>query len=86
MRRQANPLNLDPITATKPVAWRPNLAKQKGETKHAALTERIIADIDAGVLKPMDRMPTHRAIWRVNSAFPCRPSASPTRRLSGSAI
>ena len=38
MRRQANPLNLDPITATKPVAWRPNLAKQKGETKHAALT------------------------------------------------
>jgi DNA-binding transcriptional MocR family regulator len=64
MRRQANPLNLDPITATKPVAWRPTLTKQKGETKHAALTERIIADVDAGVLKPMDRMPTHRDLAR----------------------
>jgi DNA-binding transcriptional MocR family regulator len=64
MRRQANPLNLDPITATKPVPWRPSVAKQKGETKHAALTERIIADIDAGLLKPMDRMPTHRDLAR----------------------
>lgn len=64
MRRQANPLNLYPTTATKPVAWRPSLAKQKGETKHAALTECIIADIDAGVLKPMDRMPTHRDLAR----------------------
>ncbi|MGG2478949.1 GntR family transcriptional regulator, partial [Rhizobium sp. BR5] len=33
-------------------------------TKHSALTERIIADIDAGVLKPMDRMPTHRDLAR----------------------
>jgi DNA-binding transcriptional MocR family regulator len=64
MRRQANPLNLVPIAATKPVAWRPHLSKQRGETKHAALTERIIADIDAGVLKPMDRMPTHRDLAR----------------------
>lgn len=64
MRRQANPLSLDPVHATKPVAWRPDLTKQKGETKHAALTERIIADIDAGVLKPMDRMPTHRDLAR----------------------
>lgn len=64
MRRQANPLSLDPVPATKPVAWRPVLAKQKGETKHSALTERIIADIDAGVLKPMDRMPTHRDLAR----------------------
>lgn len=64
MRRQANPLVPDPIPATKPVAWLPTLAKQKGETKHAALTERIIADIDAGVLKPMDRMPTHRDLAR----------------------
>ncbi|MBB3660641.1 DNA-binding transcriptional MocR family regulator [Rhizobium sp. BK650] len=64
MRRQANPLNLHPTTATKPVVWRPALAKQKGETKHAALTGRIIADIDAGVLKPMDRMPTHRDLAR----------------------
>ncbi|MDM9625282.1 PLP-dependent aminotransferase family protein [Rhizobium sp. S152] len=64
MRRQANPANLDPIMATKPVAWRPILAKQKGETRHAALTERIIADIDLGVLKPMDRMPTHRDLAR----------------------
>ncbi|MCZ7911721.1 PLP-dependent aminotransferase family protein [Agrobacterium leguminum] len=64
MRRQANPLSPDPVSATKPVAWRPSLAKQKGETKHSALTERIIADIDAGVLKPMDRMPTHRDLAR----------------------
>lgn len=46
------------------VDWRPALARQKGETKHAALTERIIADIDAGVLKPADRMPTHRDLAR----------------------
>ncbi|MFN7024888.1 MAG: PLP-dependent aminotransferase family protein [Pseudorhizobium sp.] len=64
MRRQANPLVTDPVAATKPVAWRPSLAKKKGVTKHAALTERIIADIDAGVLKPMDRMPTHRDLAR----------------------
>lgn len=64
MRRQANPIALDPTPATKPVAWRPSLAKQKGETKHAALTERIIHDIDSGLLKPMDRMPTHRDLAR----------------------
>lgn len=40
--------------------WRPVLAKQKGTTKHAALTERIIADIESGLLKPQERMPTHR--------------------------
>ncbi|MDP9588167.1 UNVERIFIED_ORG: DNA-binding transcriptional MocR family regulator [Shinella zoogloeoides] len=64
MRRHANPLAVDPVPATKAVAWRPVLAKQKGETKHAALTERIIADIDSGLLKPMDRMPTHRDLAR----------------------
>lgn len=64
MRRQANPVVTDPVAATKPVAWRPNLLKQKGETKHAALTERIIADVDSGLLKPMDRMPTHRDLAR----------------------
>lgn len=64
MRRQANPIALDPTPATKPVAWRPSLVKQKGETKHAALTERIIHDIDSGLLKPMDRMPTHRDLAR----------------------
>ncbi|SFA83585.1 DNA-binding transcriptional regulator, MocR family, contains an aminotransferase domain [Rhizobium sp. NFR07] len=64
MRRQANSFAPDPVPATKPVAWQPSLTKQKGETKHAALTGRIIADIDAGVLKPMDRMPTHRDLAR----------------------
>ena len=54
---------LSPVVE-KAVDWRPALAKQKGATKHAALTERIIADIDAGVLKPMDRMPTHRDLAR----------------------
>jgi len=64
MRRQANPFATDPTPATKPVVWRPSVAKQKGETKHGALTERIIADIDSGILKPMDRMPTHRDLAR----------------------
>jgi DNA-binding transcriptional MocR family regulator len=64
MRRQANPFATDPTPATKPVIWQPSVAKQKGETKHAALTERIIADIDSGILKPMDRMPTHRDLAR----------------------
>ena len=64
MRRQANPLSTNPTPATKPVVWRPSVSKQKGETKHAALTERIIADVDSGVLKPMDRMPTHRDLAR----------------------
>jgi DNA-binding transcriptional MocR family regulator len=54
---------LSPIVE-KAVEWHPALTKQKGATKHAALTERIIADIDAGVLKPMDRMPTHRDLAR----------------------
>ncbi|WP_265284912.1 MocR-like ectoine utilization transcription factor EhuR [Verminephrobacter aporrectodeae] len=45
-------------------AWRPALTRQKGKTKHAALTEWIIADIDAGRLKPMDRMPPHRDLAR----------------------
>jgi DNA-binding transcriptional MocR family regulator len=49
-----------PATSSKPVVWRPQIVKQKGETKHAVLTSCIIADIDAGILKPMDRMPTHR--------------------------
>jgi DNA-binding transcriptional MocR family regulator len=64
MRRHANRLAADPVPATKVVAWCPVLAKQKGETKHAALTERIIADIDSGLLKPMDRLPTHRDLAR----------------------
>lgn len=51
-------------TVAKSVDWRPRLAKRRGQTKHAALTERIIADIDAGILKPMDRMPTHRDLAR----------------------
>lgn len=50
--------------APEPVVWLPVLNKQKGETKHGALTERIIADIDSGLLKPMDRMPTHRDLAR----------------------
>jgi DNA-binding transcriptional MocR family regulator len=64
MRRQASPLASDPLPSAKPVLWRPDLGRQKGQTKYAALTGRIIADIDAGVLKPMDRMPTHRDLAR----------------------
>lgn len=66
MLRQVHPLAATPAGAGpgKAVDWRPLLAKPKGQTKHAALTGRIIADIDAGVLKPMDRMPTHRDLAR----------------------
>ena len=64
MRPQADQLATDPTSATRPVVWRPSIVRQKGETKHAALTERIIADINSGVLKPMDRMPTHRELAR----------------------
>jgi len=42
------------------VAWRPMLSRRKGATKHKLLTDRIIADIAAEVLKPGERMPTHR--------------------------
>nr|WP_307437205.1 PLP-dependent aminotransferase family protein [Labrys monachus] len=41
-------------------SWRPVLPRRKGATKHRLLTDRIIADIDAGVLRPGVRMPTHR--------------------------
>jgi len=40
--------------------WQPVLARRRGATKHKLLTDRIIADIDAGVLRPGTRMPTHR--------------------------
>ncbi|SCZ11975.1 PLP-dependent aminotransferase family protein [Microvirga guangxiensis] len=44
--------------------WRPKLTKRKGITKHKLLTERIIADIDADILPPHARMPTHRELAR----------------------
>jgi DNA-binding transcriptional MocR family regulator len=44
--------------------WRPTLTKRKGITKHKLLTERIIADIDADILPPHARMPTHRELAR----------------------
>ena len=61
MSRQVNP---DNPSLPKVADWTPVVSRQKGSTKHGALTERIIADIDAGVLKPMDRMPTHRDLAR----------------------
>lgn len=66
MLRQAERPSSNKLSSAlvKAVAWQPALAKQKGTTKHAALTERIIADINCGVLKPMDRMPTHRDLAR----------------------
>ncbi len=60
MHGHANSSPSQPAPTVKPVAWKPVLIKQKGETKHAALTGCIITDIESGVLKPMDRMPTHR--------------------------
>jgi len=62
MSRQANPIGT--LSPPRSAEWKPTFVKKGGGTKHAALTERIIADIDAGVLKPMDRMPTHRDLAR----------------------
>ena len=49
---------LSPIVE-KAVDWRPALAKQKGATKHAALTERIIADIDAVPVAVLPQLDEH---------------------------
>lgn len=46
------------------VVWRPTLSRRKGATKHKLLTDRIIADIIADVLRPGARMPTHRDLAR----------------------
>ncbi|HTW29765.1 MAG TPA: PLP-dependent aminotransferase family protein, partial [Acetobacteraceae bacterium] len=44
-------------------AWTPALpAERGGATKHKLLTDRIIADIDAGLLPPGTRLPTHREL------------------------
>ncbi|MGH6760978.1 MAG: PLP-dependent aminotransferase family protein [Phyllobacterium sp.] len=40
--------------------WQPVLEKRKGATKHRLLTEKIVEDIDGGILKPSTQMPTHR--------------------------
>jgi DNA-binding transcriptional MocR family regulator len=40
--------------------WTPDLGAGRGATKHQRLTDRIIADIETGVLAPSARMPTHR--------------------------
>jgi DNA-binding transcriptional MocR family regulator len=44
--------------------WHPVLDKRRGVTKHKILTERIIADIDADILRARARMPTHRELAR----------------------
>lgn len=40
--------------------WHPVLEMRKGLTKHRLLTEKIVEDIEKGVLKPETQMPTHR--------------------------
>ena len=40
--------------------WEPVLEVRKGATKHRLLTEKIVEDIDKGILEPSTRMPTHR--------------------------
>ncbi|WP_416223057.1 PLP-dependent aminotransferase family protein [Tianweitania sp.] len=64
MSQSANRSGAKPAPPIKAERWQPAFVKQKGGTKHAALTELIMADIDSGVLKPMDRMPTHRDLAR----------------------
>src|ERR1051325_5923848 len=49
---------------TTPTAWRPALQPRKGVTKHKQITDQIIADIDAHILLPLSRMPTHRELAR----------------------
>jgi len=48
----------EPLTAA--TEWRPVLSRRKGVTKHKLLTDLIIADVEAEVLAPGTRMPTHR--------------------------
>ncbi|AWM87052.1 PLP-dependent aminotransferase family protein [Microvirga sp. 17 mud 1-3] len=67
MRAPSPALNSLPLPgqeAAFPADWRPTLVKRKGATKHKLLTERIIADIDAEILLPHARMPTHRDLAR----------------------
>jgi DNA-binding transcriptional MocR family regulator len=40
--------------------WHPRLDRKAGGSKQKSLTEAIIGDIEAGVLQPELRMPTHR--------------------------
>ncbi|MBE7201267.1 MAG: PLP-dependent aminotransferase family protein, partial [Parafilimonas terrae] len=40
--------------------WRPALERRRGVSKHRLLTERIIADVEAGTLAAGARMPTQR--------------------------
>jgi len=47
-----------------PAPWRPVLQPRKGMTKHKQITDQIIADIDARILLPRARMPTHRDLAR----------------------
>src|SRR5437016_12303768 len=47
-----------------PAPWRPVLRPRKGVTKHKQITDQIIADIDAHILQPQARMPTHRELAR----------------------
>ncbi|MGV6873513.1 MocR-like ectoine utilization transcription factor EhuR [Pseudochelatococcus sp. B33] len=45
-------------------AWCPTLTPRRGLTKHRLLTERIVADVESGLLPPRTRMPTHRDLAR----------------------
>ncbi|MRN50328.1 aminotransferase class I/II-fold pyridoxal phosphate-dependent enzyme [Brucella sp. 10RB9214] len=40
--------------------WEPMLEMRKGVTKHRLLTDKIVEDIEKGILLPAMRMPTHR--------------------------
>ncbi|WP_176036208.1 PLP-dependent aminotransferase family protein [Brucella tritici] len=40
--------------------WEPILEMRKGVTKHRLLTDKIVDDIEKGILLPATRMPTHR--------------------------
>lgn len=53
-----------PADLPAPIVWQPALPSRKGVTKHKLLTDRIIADIEAEVLPPHARMPTHRDLAR----------------------
>ncbi|TMV01961.1 MocR-like ectoine utilization transcription factor EhuR [Brucella haematophila] len=42
--------------------WKPVLELRKGATKHRLLTEKIVDDIENGILQPATQMPTHREL------------------------
>lgn len=58
------PLPVQEAGSNRVQKWNPVLTPRRGFTKHRLLTEKIVADIESGLLPPRTRMPTHRNLAR----------------------